>query len=182
MLQKGFTLIELMIVVAIIGILSMFALPAYQDYTKRTYIAEGMSLASMAKASVTEYYAVNGTWPSNNAEVGLGQAQTISGQAVMGLGLRLGADGTNRNTNANVTNIVIYFNDKIHKGSVPPDEDIDESMQVGTDQAILALAPKNLNSSGSIQWACVQIQLLQEKWLPSNCRMDITQKNQAGGN
>jgi type IV pilus assembly protein PilA len=176
MLQKGFTLIELMIVVAIIGILSMFALPAYQDYTKRTYIAEGMSLASMAKASVTEYYAVNGTWPSNNAEVGLGQAQTISGQAVMGLGLRLGAGGTN------VTNIVIYFNDKVYKGSVPPTEDADRAMTVGTDQAILALAPKDENSAGSIQWACVQIQLLQEKWLPSSCRSDIIQQNNNGGN
>lgn len=182
MLQKGFTLIELMIVVAIIGILSMFALPAYQDYTKRTYIAEGMSLASMAKTVVTEYYAINGTWPSNNAEVGLGQAQTISGQAVMGLGLRLGADGTNRNSSANVTNIVIYFNDKVYKGSVPPTEIVNQAMTVGTDQAILALTPKDGNSAGSIQWACVQIQLIQEKWLPSSCRADIIQQNNNGGN
>lgn len=177
MLQKGFTLIELMIVVAIIGILSMFALPAYQDYTKRTYIAEGMSLASMAKSAVTEYYAVNGTWPSNNAEIGLGQAQTMSGQAVMGLGLRLGADGTNRNVGANVTNIVIYFNDKVYKGSVPPTETVDQAMAVGTDQAILALAPKDANSVGSVQWACVEIKLIQEKWLPSSCRSDNPTRN-----
>lgn len=164
MSQKGFTLIELMIVVAIIGILSMFALPAYQDYTKRTHIAEGLSLASMAKSAVTEYYAVNGIWPSTNAEVGLGQAQTISGQAVIGLGLRLGTDATN---------IVIYFNDKIYKGSVPPTESSHQAMAVGTDQAVLVLAPKDISSSlGTVQWVCFEIQLIQEKWLPSSCRSD----------
>ena len=56
-MQKGFTLIELMIVVAIIGILAAVALPAYQDYTKRSHVSEGMSLASGAKSAMTEYYA-----------------------------------------------------------------------------------------------------------------------------
>ena len=62
--QKGFTLIELMIVVAIIGILAAIAIPAYQDYTIRAQVTEGLNLAGALKASVSEYYASNGTWPT----------------------------------------------------------------------------------------------------------------------
>ena len=81
-LQKGFTLIELMIVVAIIGILAAVALPAYQDYTKRARVSEALSLMSGAKASVTEYYSTNNTWPSGNASVGLAAKASISGGSV----------------------------------------------------------------------------------------------------
>src|SRR5579864_3402898 len=63
-LQKGFTLIELMIVVAIIGILAAIAIPAYQDYTIRAQVTEGLNLASAVKAGVAEYYANNGSWPN----------------------------------------------------------------------------------------------------------------------
>jgi len=63
-IQKGFTLIELMIVVAIIGILAAIAIPAYQNYTIRAQISEGMTLAGGWKAAIAEYYANNGTWPA----------------------------------------------------------------------------------------------------------------------
>ena len=81
-LQKGFTLIELMIVVAIIGILAAVALPAYQDYTKRARVSEALSLMSGAKASVAEYYSTNNTWPSGNASAGLAAKASISGGSV----------------------------------------------------------------------------------------------------
>ena len=81
-LQQGFTLIELMIVVAIIGILAAVALPAYQDYTKRARVSEALSLMSGAKASVTEYYSTNNKWPSNNASAGLAAAASIKGGSV----------------------------------------------------------------------------------------------------
>ncbi|MBB1362330.1 pilin [Shewanella sp. SR44-4] len=79
---KGFTLIELMIVVAIIGILAAIALPAYQDFTKRGHVTEGLSLAAGAKTAVTEYYASKGTAPTSNSVAGLSAASSIKGNAV----------------------------------------------------------------------------------------------------
>ena len=69
-LQKGFTLIELMIVVAIIGILAAIAIPAYQDYTIRAQVSEGLTLASDIKAGVAEYMAQTGEWPVDEAAIG----------------------------------------------------------------------------------------------------------------
>ncbi len=68
--QKGFTLIELMIVVAIIGILAAIAIPAYQDYTIRSQVTEGLNLASAVKAGVSEFYANAGSWPAGMSDLG----------------------------------------------------------------------------------------------------------------
>jgi type IV pilus assembly protein PilA len=75
-IQKGFTLIELMIVVAIIGILAAIAIPAYQDYTIRGQVSEGLTLAAAAKAAVTEYFAQTGTAPTNRIQAGMGNTNT----------------------------------------------------------------------------------------------------------
>ncbi|HEZ5232527.1 TPA: pilin [Neisseria meningitidis] len=70
-LQKGFTLIELMIVIAIVGILAAVALPAYQDYTARAQVSEAILLAEGQKSAVTEYYLNHGIWPKNNTSAGV---------------------------------------------------------------------------------------------------------------
>jgi type IV pilus assembly protein PilA len=76
MKQKGFTLIELMIVVAIIGILAAIAIPAYQDYTIRSQISEGLTLAGAAKAAVAETFSQSGLPPSNREVAGMSATAT----------------------------------------------------------------------------------------------------------
>ena len=73
--QQGFTLIELMIVIAIIGILAAIALPAYQDYTVRAKMSEPIAALSEAKTAYTEYYSANGYLPENQAKSGIGTAR-----------------------------------------------------------------------------------------------------------
>jgi len=70
--QSGFTLIELMIVVAIVGILAAIALPAYQDYTRRAKVTEALTQGASAKIAIAEYFWSESVWPSNASEAGIG--------------------------------------------------------------------------------------------------------------
>jgi len=87
--QKGFTLIELMIVVAIIGILAAIAIPAYQDYTVRAQVTEGMNLASPVETGIAEYFANTGSFPTAMSSVGI--SSTPSGKYVSAVTITSGA-------------------------------------------------------------------------------------------
>jgi len=102
--QCGFTLIELMIVVAIIGILAAIALPAYQDYTKRSHVTEGLTLASGAKSAVSEYFSSEGRLPANNSVAGMVAPASIAGNAVESVSVINGL-------------ITVTFNIKVESGT-----------------------------------------------------------------
>ncbi|MEQ8234294.1 MAG: pilin [Gammaproteobacteria bacterium] len=140
--QQGFTLIELMIVVAIIGILAAVAIPAYQDYTVRARVTEGLSLASAGKTAVSEYFASNGDLPTTNDMAGMAAANTISGNAVRSVGV--GTDG-----GGSAGQIVVTFSGNPIDGNT------------------LILDPTT--SAGKVVWDCT-LGDLENKYRPSSCR------------
>ena len=140
-IQRGFTLIELMIVIGIIGVLAALAIPAYMDYTIRAQVGEGVYLISSAKVAVAEYYQDTGAFPTDNATAGLEAAANITGKYVAQVAVAAGGliEVTYGNdVNAMINNSVLTFS--------------------ATD------------TSGSMTWACTGDAALLDRWLPQSCR------------
>jgi type IV pilus assembly protein PilA len=158
-IQKGFTLIELMIVVAIIGILAAIAIPAYQDYTIRSQVSEGLTLSAAVKASVAETFADRGTWPADLDAAGLDSANAPSGKYVNAITVE---DGTITIEYGNEVNAAIAGNFLSLKPYVSSNNDV---IWVCADAAV----PANAGDPPSGASGADNTDLL-PNYRPSNCR------------
>ena len=138
--QKGFTLIELMIVVAIIGIIAMIAIPAYQTYLIRAQIAEGLNLVGPIKQAIAEFHKDTGNYPANNAQAALLTPTSYSGNYVSSISVN------------GATISIMYGNQANAKIS-------------GSTVSVIAQ-----DNAGSTSWVCESGGSILSKYLPSACR------------
>lgn len=154
MKQSGFTLIELMIVIAIIGILAAVAVPAYQDYTVRAKVVEGINLSSAAKLGVSESFQSDGVWPADNGAAGVNLPATITGQYTTSVTVdNAGAGGQGR--------VIVQLN----AAAIDP---TGARLAAGADQVVFAAA----DQGGAIDWDCDAAfgTTVAQQYLPAECR------------
>jgi type IV pilus assembly protein PilA len=146
-MKKGFTLIELMIVVAIIAILAAIAIPAYQDYLIRSQVSEGSVLSSGAETALAEYYSNTGAFPQTvpgNLSIGIATDVSISGKYVSQVDINPGW-------------IVAMFSGKQANQAIQGD----------------TLIFSAITSAGSMSWSCdsaAHANTVPAKYLPTSCR------------
>ena len=156
-IQKGFTLIELMIVVAIIGILAAIAIPAYQDYTIRAQVTEGLNLMSDMKAGVAEWYAQEGAWPSSLTQIGISNATDKGGKYVTQIEVDAGTLVTTfgKQANGNIAGETLSL-----KPFTSPNNDVIWVCGLREEPS----GASDVNASGAVATT------LLPKYLPANCR------------
>ena len=138
--QQGLTLIELMTVTAVIGVLASIAMPAYQDYTVRAQVAEGLVLSAAAKVALIDYFIENGAWPENNNKAGIANHMDIKGSYVKYVMAKKNA-------------IEIMYSNDAHKAI--------------RNKKIALTASERY---GIIRWTCTSAGVIQARYLPSACR------------
>lgn len=138
--QRGFTLIELMIVIAIVGILASVALPAYQDYTVRAKLAEPMAFLAEAKTSMSEYFVANGTLPASATAAGI--RSTIGTAITSSLAVSSG-------------NLIVTVTDDSSLG------------EAGGKSIVLSLVS---SSGNQLEYTCKAGTSMPNRFLPANCR------------
>ena len=138
---SGFTLIELMIVVAIIAILAAIAIPAYQDYTVRAQVSEGINLSTGAKTAIWDFFADNGRLPRSNTSAGLSSSTSIAGTYVSEVAI-------------------------VDTGVIKVSFDT-EKANTHVRQTTIQLSP--VTTQGSIVWVC-RSDDMPDRYLPTVCR------------
>ena len=148
-MNKGFTLIELMIVVAIIAILAAIALPAYQDYVIRSQVSEGSVLSDGAKTAFTEYYENRNSFPTKNTSAGLALSTSINGKYVSTVDVAA--------TNGMILATYSSASPRVANGKI--------------DGKVLAFSAITNGGVGSVVFHCANAKTnVDLKYLPASCR------------